>query len=443
MHRADLAHPDPALSEQLAHLHALRHSLSGITRAIRPEYMGLLHKLGNPHLHLPPVIHVAGTNGKGSTIAFLRAILEAGGYRVHAYTSPHLVRFNERVVLAGQIISDVALAALIDEGLEANDGARMTFFEITTALAFLAFSRVSADVLLLEVGMGGRLDSTNVVPYPALCLITRIGHDHHLYLGDTLACIAREKAGIMKPKTPCVTNVLAPESIQDAVDDIYAQQANKTGCPLFRYGPDWNIDTNETNPDSFILNIKGRSIKLPIPVLPGAHQIENAALAIAGLEVIKDRLPCRLEHYKAGLRTARWPARLQNISRDLNAPAGWDLWLDGAHNEDGARIVAQQAQHWARQDNRPLHLIVGMKNDKDAAAFLAPISPQVASITWVPVESLGGENHAPAALRTAANWQQALEQIVQENPAPGRILICGSLYLAGDVLRACAANSSA
>lgn len=284
--------------------------------------------------------------------------------------------------------------------------------------------------------MGGRLDCTNVVPHPALCLITRIGYDHQLYLGDTLACIAQEKAGIMKPGTPCVTNILSPEAIQNAVDEIYADQAKQVDCPIFRYGMDWNISINDTDADSFIINVQEQMLLLPVPVLPGAHQIENAALAVAGLEIIKDRLPCAPEHYRLGLHSARWPARLQNISAYLDTPKDWDIWLDGAHNQDGARALAAQAHDWARQDPRPLHLIIGMKKDKDATAFLGLLAPHTTSITWVPVESLGDESHPPATLQTAAGWQEAVQQIVQEHKGPGRILICGSLYLAGDVLQA-------
>jgi dihydrofolate synthase/folylpolyglutamate synthase len=394
----------------------------------------LLAALGNPQDKLARVIHVAGTNGKGSTVATLRACLEAAGYRVHAYTSPHLVRFNERIRVAGQLIDDAALAALLDEVERVNAGAEITFFEITTAAAFLAFSRQKADFALLEVGLGGRLDTTNVVRHPAVTAITPVSLDHQAFLGPTIAAIAAEKAGILKPGAPAV---IGPQT-EEGEAGIEAR-AVAIGAPLYRWRREWRCD-----PVGGGLRYEGRrwSLDLPLPSLPGAHQIANAGTAIACLEQLAGCVvtPPALAD---GLRRIDWPARLQRLTRGplVEAMPGWDLWLDGGHNPAAGRILADAASAWR---DRPLHLVVGMLNTKDSAGFLAPLAPVTHSLYAVTIPS--EENSLPAAAIGAAARSvgmvayeaQSLESALRDiagGAVPGRVLICGSLHFAGVVLR--------
>ena len=283
MQAADARHANPRLAAKLQSLYGLRGSpltgIDAIDLSIRPPFYELLRRLGDPHKHLPPTIHVAGTNGKGSTIAFMRAILEAAGYRVHVYTSPHLVRFNERIVLAGREIADDLLEALLDEAIAVNGDLAQTFFEIKTAMAFAAFARQPADILLLEVGMGGRLDSTNVIENPAVTVITPIGLDHQEFLGPDVAAIAGEKAGIMKPGVPCV--VVSQDD--PATEAVFTERAAALGAPLLRAGREWRT---EAVADGFNFHFAGRTIALPPPALAGAHQVANAGTAIASLQCL-------------------------------------------------------------------------------------------------------------------------------------------------------------
>ena len=418
-----------AILQRLQRLHPKLIDLS-LERVLR-----LLAALGEPQRQLPPVIHVAGTNGKGSTIAFLRAALEAAGYRVHAFTKPHLVRFNERIRLAGRLIEDADLAALLEECEQANGGAGITYFEITTAAAFLAFARHPADILLLETGLGGRVDATNVIERPALAAITPISLDHQHFLGDTVAAIAGEKAGILKPGRPAV---LAPQP--DAAARVLEARAAALGAPLFAAGRDWQATATATG-----MRYEGRrwaSLDLPQPGLLGAHQIENAGTALACLDQLEG-FALGAADLARGLRTVEWPARLQNLSRGrlaaLLAP-GWELWLDGGHNEGGGAALAAVARQW---QDRPLHLVFGMIASHDAEAFLAPLAPHAASLTALAIP--GEANALPAAAAAAC----ALRLGIAAAPAgdiaaalrqasaagtPGRVLICGSLYLAGHVL---------
>jgi dihydrofolate synthase/folylpolyglutamate synthase len=395
----------------------------------------LLAALGEPQLQLPPAIHVAGTNGKGSTIAFLRAALEAAGYRVHVFTKPHLVRFNERIRLAGRLIEDDALAALLEECEHANAGAGITYFEITTAAAFLAFARHPADILLLETGLGGRFDATNVIDRPALAAITPISLDHQHFLGDTVAAIAGEKAGILKPGRPAV---LAPQPA--AALAVFEARARALGAPLFVAGRDWNVAATGDG-----LRYEGRRwprLELPRPGLVGAHQIDNAGTALACLDQLDGfaLVPAQLAR---GLETVEWPARLQHLDGGRLAallPAGWELWLDGGHNEGGGAALGAMARAW---QDRPLHLVFGMIASHDAQAFLAPLAPYAASLTALTIpgeaSALPAETAASLArslgiaARTAESIDAALRQASAAG-APGRVLICGSLYLAGHVL---------
>ena len=396
----------------------------------------LLKALGNPHEKLPPIIHVAGTNGKGSTIATLRACLEAGGYRVHAFTSPHLVRFHERIRLAGRLIEENALVTLLEECERANGGEPITFFEITNAAAFLAFARVPADVVLLEVGLGGRLDSTNVVHRPAVTAITPISLDHQALLGDTIAQIAGEKAGILKPGVPAVVGP-QPEEAEAVIEAC----AIELETPLSRWQHEWRCDAAD---DGMRFAGERWQLDLPKPSLAGAHQIANAGAAIACLQHLRD-LRVSAEAIAAGLRRIEWPARLQRLTRGPLVemmPAGWELWLDGGHNPGAGAVLAQFVPGWR---DRPLYLVVGMLNTKDSAGFLRPLAPHAKALAAVTIP--GEQNPLPAeaiaeAARsvglpatTAPSVEAALRDISSNSPA-GRMLICGSLHFAGTVLAA-------
>ncbi|MGY0789421.1 bifunctional folylpolyglutamate synthase/dihydrofolate synthase [Azospirillum argentinense] len=396
----------------------------------------LLAALGHPERRLPPVVHVAGTNGKGSTLAFLRAMLEAAGLRVHVYTSPHLVRFHERIRLAGTLIDDDRLAALLEECEAANGGGPITFFEVTTVAALLAFAREPADVVLLETGLGGRLDATNVVDRPAVTAITRISYDHRQFLGDTLEAIAGEKAGIFKPGVPAV---IFPQPAEEAARTL-AIRAETVGAPV----PGWSVTPTE---GGFRFESDRRRIELPLPGLAGAHQILNAGVALACL----DHLPVKVDDaaVRRGLAAVEWPARLQRLTRGPLAealPAGWDLWLDGGHNDSAGEVLAIQAARWAEEEpKRPLLLVYGMLASKEPREFLGPLAPfvTVARTVAIPGEeaSLPAEDTAAATRAcgiadsaAAADVGSALEDLTGRVDGPARVLICGSLYLAGTVL---------
>jgi len=394
----------------------------------------LLAALGDPQDQLPPAVHVAGTNGKGSTVATLRACLEAGGYRVHAYTSPHLVRFHERIRLAGHLIEEDLLLDLLEECERSNRGAPITFFEITTAAAFLAFARTPADVLLLEVGLGGRLDTTNVIRRPAATAITPVSLDHQAFLGDTLAAIAGEKAGILKPGVPAI---IGPQP--DDAEAVIERRAAAVEAPLFRWHREWRC---ETRGEGMRYDGPRWQLDLPLPSLPGMHQIVNAGTAIACLEQLPG-LPLPTAAIADGLRQIDWPARLQRLRHGPLVellPAGWELWLDGGHNPAAGEVIAEVARGW---HDRSLDLIVGMLNTKDATGFLAPLAPHTRTLSAVTIP--GEENPHPAAeivasaksvgmsARESASIEIALRDIVKQ-AGPARVLICGSLHFAGVVL---------
>ena len=399
----------------------------------------LLAAVGSPHLKLPPVVHVAGTNGKGSLVAYLRAMAEAAGYRVHVYTSPHLVRFNERIRVAGRLIDDDMLDAVLTECEQANQERPITFFEITTVAAFLAFARVPADLAVIEVGMGGRLDSTNVVT-PVLSAITPIGYDHTGFLGDKLEGIAAEKAGILKHAVPAVIG-----RQREASARVIADEAGKLAVPLFRMGREWQVTPT---PAGFHYDSDLLGLDLPAPALVGAHQLDNAATAVACIERLR-AAQFRIDDtaISKGLRLVDWPARLQKLSRgplaEAMPPAG-ELWLDGGHNEDCGIVLAQQAAEWAREPAAlPLYLIFGMQTTKDASGFLRPLARHASTARAVPIEGHAAYTPQEACARAtdvgldcqpANDVGAALEDLLATQPAPMRILICGSLYLAGHVL---------
>jgi len=388
----------------------------------------LLEDLGRPQEKLAPVVHVAGTNGKGSTLAYLRAMAEAAGKSVHVYISPHLVRFAERITVAGSEISEPELAALLEECERVNGGRPITFFEITTAAAFLAFSRRPADLCLLETGLGGRFDATNVVARPQLTLITAISFDHQAYLGDTLAAIAGEKAGIIKPGVPCLTLAQPPEAMA-----VIRAQAAELDAPLLVEGEDWRIEPG------LRFTMDGQTWDLPQPALPGRHQWRNAGLAAAAAR----RLPLEMDIAR-GLERAVWPARLQRLKRgplvDL-LPAGWELWLDGGHNPGAGEVLAEHAAREWR--DKPLDLLVGMLNTKDSIGFVDPLVPYVrgGAAVAIPGEanSLSAQEMSAKAaaagldLPAAISLETAIKSRLNQS-GPARLLICGSLYLAGTVL---------
>ena len=420
------------LLERLSALHPKKIDLSlGRT-------LGLLEKLGRPQDRLPPVIHVAGTNGKGSTIAFMRAILEAAGQRVHVYTSPHLARFHERIRLAGRLVDEDALARALAECEAINAGAPITLFEITTAAAFKLFSEHPADVLLLETGLGGRFDSTNVVERPRACAITPISFDHVEFLGDTLAKIAFEKAGILKPGVPAIVADQAPEARA-----VIERRADALRAPLLIGAQDFQAREERGR---LVFEDGDGLLDLPMPALPGEHQIGNAGVAIATLRAAFPGLP--ESACAAGMTRVDWPARLQRLTRgalvDL-APKPSELWLDGGHNAAGGRALAAAVGDMARRAPRPLVMIVGMLTTKDSRAFLAPFAALAEEIVAVPVAG-DHAGRAPAELvaiagelgvraSEAAGVGEALATLGRRGWArPPRVLIAGSLYLAGAVL---------
>lgn len=391
----------------------------------------LLAILDHPERKLPPVIHLAGTNGKGSTQAMIRAGLEASGAKVHAYTSPHLARFHERIRLAGELISEEALTALLDEAVEANGPDAITFFEVTTAAALLAFSRVAADYTLLEVGLGGRLDATNVVDQPALTIITPVSLDHQQYLGDTVDLIAGEKAGIIKRGVPVIVGPQTAEGLA-----VIEEKAARLGAPVWAYGQHWNVWEERGR---LIFQDENGLLDLPLPNLPGPHQIQNAGAAIAALRLLgKDEAAC-----EAAVTRAFWPARMQRLVQGplIDAAGDAEIWLDGGHNPAGGAAVAATL---ARMPKRPTYAICGMLNTKDVVGYMTPLAPQLSGLTAVSIpdeiNTLPAEATRDAALKAgidatqAGSVLEALQAIVAKEPQ-ARILICGSLYLAGSILR--------
>lgn len=420
---------DPFVQRQLDRLAALGPGADtlGLDRITR-----LLGRVGDPHCGLPPVFHVAGTNGKGSTCALLRGALEAAGHRVHAYTSPHLVRFNERIRVAGRLIEDEALGELLAEVLDAGGDIGASFFEVTTAVAFLAFARTPADACVIEVGLGGRLDATNVIPTSLVGGIARLGIDHQAFLGDTIEAIAAEKAGIARSGVPLVT-LDQPDNCTRVIADVAA----RAGAPLSRRGIEWQgVRDGE---GIVVADAKGR-ITLPLPAMPGAHQHENLALAAAMLRA-QDRLNVPTDAIATAGRNVRWPARMQRLGRGPlldRLPPGSSITIDGAHNLN----AAQAAADWLAEQAEKPTVVLGVLANKDAAGIIAAIAPHVGALIAVPVPHHA--HHAPGLLCKLAQQHGLSAGQARDVPTAldrlGRgglraaVLILGSLYLAGEVL---------
>jgi dihydrofolate synthase/folylpolyglutamate synthase len=428
---------DAAVQAQLDRLWSLSPGadILGLERITR-----LLERLGDPHHALPPVFHVAGTNGKGSTCAFLRAALEADGRTVHVFNSPHLVRFNERIRVAGQLIGDDALARYLERVLDIAQGVNASFFEVTTAAAFLAFAEHEADACIIEVGLGGRLDATNVIADPAACGIAQLGIDHQAFLGDTIEQIAAEKAGIAKREAPLVTLRYAA-----SIQHVMQKAADDVGARWIAQGEAWDAATYR---DRLHYRDASGRLETPLPRLAGAHQVQNASLAFAILRH-QDRLPVSEAAIKAAPHWAQWPARLQRLETGpllAPLPPGSTVWLDGGHNASaGEAIAAYFTQD--RLEGGKLQIIMGMLANKDVDSFLAPFMSKVAHIHVLPVP---GHDYHPAerfaaiadshgvACTAHDTPQAAIAAVAASAQATGgapKLLIGGSLYLAGEILR--------
>ena len=396
----------------------------------------LLKLLGNPQKSLPPVIHIAGTNGKGSTLAFIRAIAEAAGLSVHAYTSPHLLKFNERIRINGEIISNQKLLKLMTEVECINGNAPITFFEITTAIALVAFSRSPSDLVLLETGLGGRLDATNVIPRPTVTALTPISHDHEGFLGNDIEGIAREKAGIIKQGTACVTSKQEP-----LVIEIIKDTAENKNAPISIEDKDWWVAVKG---DKLSVMSPEGQINPPLPNLIGPHQIQNAGLAIVTLAELGDKRINR-QAVSAGIKNADWPARMQRLTQGplcRQLPKNWELWLDGGHNPAAGKAISATLKNLT---DGPIHFIIGLINTKSPANFLAPLRKHSKSLTAVKIVGSGSSFSADEIYMVAQtigfqahkanSVSEAIKEIISIEKSPSKILICGSLYLAGNILK--------
>lgn len=442
MHLSDVRHPNSSLQQKLEYLYGLR--TGSKVNWDGAAYLELLASLGNPHLSLPPAIHVAGTNGKGSVVALLRAVMEAAGKSVHVYTSPHLIRVNERIVLGGTEITDAQLHGYIDLVLaQIKQDAQLSFFEIMTAIAFRAFADHPADIVLLEVGMGGRLDCTNVIERPLVSVINRISMDHVAFLGDDLAQIAAQKAGIIKNGVPCVVGYQGDDPHNAAIiHDVICAKACDSSAPVSFYGDGYDF---KQDGQGFMLRINGQEIPFPFPALIGVHQVYNAALAVAALSYVVHDFGITQEYIVQGFAAAKWRGRLQQLP-DLCE--GTQLWLDCGHNDSAGEALALQAEIWARDAAAlPLILVVGMLSMKDMAAFVRPILPFCARVICVPISGEPSSQDAQEArdlilsyapetnVEIAANVKEVIKHAKTGNFGAARVLVAGSVYLAGEALR--------
>jgi dihydrofolate synthase/folylpolyglutamate synthase len=404
-----------------------------------------LHQLGDPHLNQPPVVHLAGTNGKGSTIATLRSLLESSGKTVHVMTSPHLVHPTERVRIAGQLISTLDLIDVLEECLRVNRAEPITFFEMLTAASFLAMSRTPADYVLLETGMGGRLDATNVIPEPICNIITTVSKDHEKFLGDTIRAIASEKAGILKAGVPCV---IGAQTYTKSYDVFHEISQSLTPEPiLYQYGAQWSIEPYQTH---LKFTWGGESFPVSHSNLIGEHQIYNTGAAIAAFKLIlRDKFDAKIlspEHPKNPLLAVEWAGRLQKVTFDALlthlSHRTQEIWLDGGHNDSAGEMLARQAKAWRQEDERPLHLIIAMVNRKNPAEFLTPLVPYVDSITTthIPDEMSSYSSFAlfekiqPLGFKEIHQAETVPEALSKISDPDARILITGSLYFVGHIL---------
>lgn len=420
----------------------------------------LMNDLGNPHLRLPPIIHVAGTNGKGSTIAYLRAIAEHAGMTCHVMTSPHLVQFNERFVVASKQIDNDQLIEAFSYVEHINQGQDITAFELITTVGFYLFSQHKADMTLLEVGMGGRLDATNIILSPTVSVINVISRDHTKFLGETYTEIAAEKAGIIKPNCPVV---ISPQ-IYPEVMPVFENIAQNHNAPISMYGQDWSFDVL---PSQILLHSEHDVWPLPYPNLVGDHQFGNAVTAAVAMQIFENRTGLKIptSSYEYGLTHAHWPGRLQKLSHgpliDLlqkNQLNDWEIWIDGGHNDSCGQVLAQQIEKWAHTNKAPVHIILGMITTKEPTEFTTPILPLVETVHTIAIpdqpltysaQDLAAKinsaqnlmNHLPA--EASEDVYQAINHIIESyrlnptSPTPQKILITGSLYLMGHILRAC------
>lgn len=393
----------------------------------------LLSRLGTPQDNLPPVIHLAGTNGKGSTLTFLKSALEECGYSVHAFTSPHLVRPHECITLAGQEIGETDFQQLLQDVLDANNGDPLTVFEALTAAAFLGFSRTKGHVVLLETGLGGETDATNLVTQPALTILTPIALDHQEFLGPTIADIASVKAGILKQDVPCIVAQQTDEALQ-----VIQERAQKLNVTLYREKNEWNV---RKVADRLVFEGWLADTAWPLPGLPGDHQIQNAGVALAALSYLQDHFRLEPEAVGNGIAHAYWPGRLERIPRAGLLPQDWELWLDGGHNAQAASVLAQTLKNWT---DKPLHIICGMLSTKDSAAFIEQLGPFADQFYTVTIPNHKQSRSAEALADIAgqcdvsatpqASIEAALTELGQTGKGPARVLICGSLYLLGAFL---------
>lgn len=435
-----------SLGEIVAHLHTLYPKLIDLSLN---RIERLLKDLGNPHENLPPYIHVAGTNGKGSTIATLRSIMEIHGYSVHVMTSPHLIKLNERIRVAGELIDDRTLIEILQECMEVNGNNPITFFEMMTAASFLIFSRVPADFCLIETGLGGLYDSTNVVRSPLLSIITSISYDHMEFLGKNLKTIANEKAGIIKSECPCVLAKQSEQALEENVPNIIASKASALRSKLYNHESDWDIE--QTLPDqekgTITFRYQGEEYALKAPNLLGPHQIDNIGAALAAWRIIEDK-PLDSQLVSQALMRISWPGRLQRLERGKLQgllQQNTELWVDGGHNISAAKALSKQMAHWEKTDSKNLHIVIGMMHNKDADAYLEIVSPYASSISCVPIpeeknaysakdlQNIAKTHHTKTHVCLSAH--NALDNIAQQaNAEPSRIIILGSLYLIGKIL---------
>lgn len=424
-------------TDLLYHFHDTHKKEHGkdINLTLRPAYKDLLAALKNPERRLPPTFHIAGTNGKGSTSAFLRSILESMGKTVHVTTSPHLIGIHERIRVAGKLVTEDALKETLEEIKEVSNPGDISFFEAVIAASFILFARIPADVAIIEVGLGGRLDATNILPKSIASIITRLSYDHRDYLGNDMGKIAREKAGIMRQSTPCYS---AAQPDTDAVTALH-QEANDKGTELHMAGIEWNVNIHDDGSFDFVSARKTFN-NLPKPALVGAHQVRNAALAIAALDALPFDVP--EEAIRKGLTSVDWPGRLQQLTSGAlydRLPDGSELWLDGGHNDSAGVAVAEEIKKW----EAPIDLILGMLSTKNVKEFLSPLLPYVRSIRTVRVDGeipgyeaqdLANQIHklGHTDIQSCASLPEAVHAL---NKTASRVLVCGSLYLAGHALK--------